>query len=158
MSRQHASKVTYSLDLEGDVLTWSFAQQSEAEQHRVLLRLFGTRAVKVKGPRGRTYVKVLMAGDGKRGVGDVEYDLKTGMLTVTVVSHRFNENGVAEAGAPITPALTPVRGKKESDYRFDVVACAWVAATKPMDHAAMGAKFEQRAVLDDFFGMNGTEM
>ena len=157
--RQLASLVCFLLfEQEGDVLSWSFGEQSEAEQHSILTRLFGTRAVKVKGPRNRTYFKVLMAGDGKRGVGDVQYNLKTGMVTVTVVSHRFNENGEAEAGAKITPACTPAKGKKESAYRFDVVACTWILASKPLDHAALGAKFEQRSALDDFFGMNGTEM
>ena len=82
---------------------WTFDHYSVEEQHGVFERLFSTRRVKVIGHRNRVYYKVLMASN-KKGMGIIEYNLKTQMLTIKVAARRFNANGETEGGADITPA------------------------------------------------------
>ena len=168
--RELASLFCFELfELHGTVLTWSFAELTEAQEHAVVKRLFGTRGVRLVGPRRRIYYKILMAIGGRRGASVIEFDLRTRILSIKVGAHRFNENGVSEAGAAITPAVEPtvvVAGGTAADYRFDLVDLVWVKASKSIHYAAIAATYPAVAEgvvlpgsrLAAAFGMNGTQL
>ena len=79
-------------------------------------------------------------------------------LTVRVATHRFNEAGTSEAGAAITPELVVEEGKTAMDYRFDLASFVWVPATHGEDLLAQAQALARPSALDEFFGMNGTEL
>ena len=75
-----ASLFCFSLfEIDGDELWFSFNHEDEKEQLKMLVRLFGRRAVLLEGPRQRRFTKVLMASS-KRGAGIVRFNLHTHLV------------------------------------------------------------------------------
>merc|ERR1712070_535144 len=110
------------MELEETTLYWSFDEETDAEQVEILVRIFGVRAVRLDGPRNRTYTKVLVPSS-KRKCGHVSFDLRKRVLELKVATHRANENGMVESGAsdaPMYPPLVVAEGRTEKDYRFDL--------------------------------------
>jgi hypothetical protein len=160
MPLEHVVGLFFFLEFElsGNELVYAFEDEDEAAQLAILVRLFGRRAVKVAGPRGRLYYKVLMPSS-KRGCGVVTYNLDTQLLSVKVAVRRFNESGTLEGGGDdVFPALVPAQGKQPAEYRYDLVKFQWVLASVPVDEVALATAYARRSRIDAFLGMNGTEM
>jgi hypothetical protein len=133
--RELASLFCFELfELHGTVLTWSFAELTEAQEHAVVKRLFGTRGVRLVGPRRRIYYKILMAIGGRRGASVIEFDLRTRILSIKVGAQRerrlggrrgHHASGRADGGGggrhgrrlPLRPRRPRV-GESEQEHRL----------------------------------------
>ena len=146
------------LEMNGTKLHGSTDVTQQREMHQ---RLFGAQGVKIHGPRGRVYYKLLMPSD-KRGVGDIEIDLVTWELSVKVMAKRVNENGTLEGAGAIYPELVVARGKQPTDYAFDPANLKWVLKDNfefdPQDMRKLYTNMEDENPLQAYFGMDGSEL